>query len=345
MSRFIPIILGAGFISFIVTPLIRQLAQRVNFVDNPQARKVHVTPMPMLGGLAIYLGLVIALLFGVRTLIYSELVGIMSGATIMVLVGLWDDRMGLAPLPKLIGEVLAALALLAAGVQVHVVSAEAINVLLTILWVIGICNAINFQDNMDGLAAGLSTVASGFFFMVAVIEGLGVVSTLAAATLGASVGFLYYNFNPASLFMGDAGSLLLGFVLAVLGIKLEFAGRPLGATWMIPIIILGVPIFDMTLVVISRLRRGKHVYEGGKDHTSHRLVTIVGMTHARSVMTLYLIAVVLGLTAVMLRDATLLQARLLLVGLVVAFVSGLAWLEINFDSTEQSRSNTPSPPD
>ena len=165
---------------------------------------------------------------------------------------------------------------------------------------------------------------------MALLEGQGVIAGLAAALLGASIGFLYYNFNPASLFMGDAGSMLLGFTLAVLGIELRFSGRPLAATWMIPILVLGVPIFDTTLVIVSRLRRGKPVYQGGKDHTSHRLVSILGMSGARSVMTLSLIAAALGLVAIMLRDASVTQARFILVGLALAFVGALAWLELRF---------------
>jgi UDP-GlcNAc:undecaprenyl-phosphate GlcNAc-1-phosphate transferase len=202
---------------------------------------------------------------------------------------------------------------------------------VTLCWIIGICNAINFLDNMDGLAAGITTVASAFFFIIALVEGLGLVASLAAATLGACIGFLFYNFNPASVFMGDAGSMLLGFVLAVLGIKLQFANAPLDVTWMIPIVILGLPIFDTTLVVFSRLRRHKPVYTGGKDHSSHRLVSVFGMTPARAVMTLYMIAAVLGLIALMLRDATPLQARLMLAMLVMVFGAALVWLEWRFE--------------
>jgi UDP-GlcNAc:undecaprenyl-phosphate GlcNAc-1-phosphate transferase len=184
---------------------------------------------------------------------------------------------------------------------------------------------------MDGLAAGITTVASGFFLAMAAVEGLGLVASLAAATLGACIGFLYYNFNPASLFMGDAGSLLLGFVLAVLGIKLEFAGRPANVTWMIPVVILAMPIFDTTLVVISRLLRGKHIYQGGKDHTSHRLVSAFKLSQARAVMTLYMAAGALGLIAFMLRDANTAQGRIILAGLAALFVLGIVWLEWNFD--------------
>ncbi len=334
MSRFILIILASGFISFLATPLMRLLAQTTNFVDKPSSRKVHITPMPMLGGVAIYLAVVGAIAISGVSNSYSdsskEILGVIIGATVMTLFGLWDDRVGLSPLAKLIGQLVAGAVLIGSGIQVRLFPSQALNIGLTLFWVVGICNAINFQDNMDGLAAGLATVASGFFLLLAVMEQLGLVAMLAAALLGASIGFLYYNFNPASLFMGDAGSLLIGFMLAVIGIELKFAGRPLAATWMIPILIMGVPIFDTTLVVISRLRRGKHIYQGGKDHTSHRLVSILGMTPARSVMTMYLIAIALGLVAIMLREVTQQQAWLWLVGLVGVLIGALLWLEIRF---------------
>jgi UDP-GlcNAc:undecaprenyl-phosphate GlcNAc-1-phosphate transferase len=340
MSKFIPIILASGLISFIATPLLRKLAASIDFVDNPERRKLHATPMPMLGGLAIYFGLVSATVM-TNTRMHTEILGIISGATIVTLFGLWDDRYGMRPLVKLGGQALATLILITAGIQVTLFSVPAFNVALTFLWVLGISNALNLLDNMDGLAAGITAVISGFFLVLAVVEGLGVVSTLAAAMLGACVGFLYYNFNPATLFMGDAGSLLVGYILAVLGIKLTFAGRPQDVTWMIPIILLGLPIFDTTLVIISRLRRGKPVYQGGKDHTSHRLVSVFGMTPARAVMTLYLVSSVLGLLALMLRDSTPAQARLILVMLSVLFVAGLFWMEFNFSHTPPDADTTP----
>jgi UDP-GlcNAc:undecaprenyl-phosphate GlcNAc-1-phosphate transferase len=329
MSRFIPIILGSALISFIATPLVRQVAQRAGFLDQPDPRKVHVSPTPLMGGVAIYIGFVAALLLaGARPT--RELLGVVGGTTLLLGIGLWDDRRDIQPWIKLAGQVLAGGLLIWSGVQVTLFQQQWQNVVLTIFWVVGICNAINFLDNMDGLAAGTAAVASGFFFVLALVEELGLVASLAAAVLGACIAFLYYNFNPATLFMGDAGSLVLGFVLAVLGIKLEFAGRPLGATWMIPVIILGLPIFDTTLVVLSRIRRGKPIYQGGKDHTSHRLVQVFGMTPARSVMTLYMISIMLGLIALMLRDATTAQARLILAGLSLTFIFAMVWLEWNF---------------
>lgn len=326
MSAFIPIILASGLISFIATPLIRKLAQSINFVDKPAARKVHVSPVPMLGGVAIYIGFVSSMAMG-SSQHYQELLGVLVGATIMTAIGLWDDRHALPPVVKILAQVIAAAVLIWSGIQVNVFQNDWLNIVITVFWVVGIINAINFLDNMDGLAAGITMVASGFFFTIAVVEGLGLVATLAAATLGACVGFLYYNFSPATLFMGDAGSMLLGFVLAVLGIKLDFVGRPLTVTWMIPIVILGLPIFDTTLVVISRLRDHRPIYQGGKDHTSHRLVTVLGMEPARAVMTLYMVAATLGLIALMLRDATVLQSRIILGVLIAVFLIGIAWLE------------------
>jgi UDP-GlcNAc:undecaprenyl-phosphate GlcNAc-1-phosphate transferase len=226
MSKFIPIILASGLISFIVTPLAARLARSINFVDHPEARKVHVTPVPMLGGLAIYVGLIAAVTMSGATPL-RELMGVLGGATVMTLFGLVDDRYGMRPSIKVLGQALAGGILIWSGIQVSLFPWPLLNTIVTLCWIIGICNAINFLDNMDGLAAGITTVACAFFFILALVEGLGLVASLAAATLGACIGFLYYNFNPASLFMGDAGSMLLGFVLAVLGIKLQFANAPL----------------------------------------------------------------------------------------------------------------------
>jgi len=333
MNKFVPIILISGFVSFIATPLVLRLAESLDFFDMPRAERMHSNPTPMLGGVAIYLGLVAVMAFS-NVQPWKEMLGILGGMTIVTIIGLIDDRFGTSPLVRIMAEAAAGAVLVWAGIQVSLFDNDVLNVGLTILWIIGICNAINLQDNMDGLAAGLSTVASGSFFIIALVEGLGLVASLAAATLGACVGFLYYNFNPARLFMGDTGSLLLGFVLAVLGLKLNFVGRPLGVTWIIPIIILGVPVFDTTLVMMSRLRRGVPIFEGGKDHTSHRLVSVMGMTHARAVMTLYMVGSVLGLLALMLREATSSQSQYILVGLGIIFVGSLVWLEWRYKLSE-----------
>jgi UDP-GlcNAc:undecaprenyl-phosphate GlcNAc-1-phosphate transferase len=174
----------------------------------------------------------------------------------------------------------------------------------TMLWVVGITNALNLLDNMDGLSSGVATVACIFFLLLAVMSDQYLVSSLAAALLGACVGFLYYNFNPATIFMGDSGSLFIGFMLAAVGIKLRFPDNVSFVTWMIPAVVLGLPVFDTTLVVISRLRRGLNPLSSpGKDHVSHRLVAM-GATQREAVLILYLVCCALGVVAMFLTQAS-----------------------------------------
>jgi UDP-GlcNAc:undecaprenyl-phosphate GlcNAc-1-phosphate transferase len=209
-----------------------------------------------------------------------------------------------------LGQVLAGAILILAGVKIHLFPWEWLNAAITLFWVLGITNALNLLDNMDGLSGGVAAVAAGFFLLLAASSGQYLVSVLAAALLGACLGFLRYNFNPASIFMGDAGSLFLGFILAALGIKLRFPSPPFPhnadqITWMIPVLVLGVPIFDTTLVVISRLRRRLNPFSTpGKDHLSHRLVSL-GMTRREAVLTIYVLAFGLGMIAVLLSTLVL----------------------------------------
>lgn len=310
------------------TPLARWAAPRLGVMDQPSARKIHTKPMPLLGGAAIYMAFVIALLlFGDRSYV-SQAVGILLGATLVSFCGFWDDRGMLHPLIKLgIGQPVAALILIATGIRVSFLPHPLLNFLVTIFWVVGITSALNLLDNMDGLSAGVATVASTFFLLLAAMNGQYLVGSLAAALLGACLGFLFYNFNPASIFMGDTGSLFIGFVLAVVGIKLRFPGRLDVVTWMIPVIILGVPIFDTTLVVISRLRRGLNpLTTPGKDHLSHRLVAM-GLTQREAVVAIYLICVVLGLLAFFLTRASVIEAYILAGVLVLIGLAAIWRLE------------------
>ena len=310
------------------TPLARWAAPRLGVMDQPSARKIHTKPMPRLGGAAIYTAFVIALLlFGDRSYV-SQAVGILLGATLVSFCGFWDDRGKLHPLIKLgIGQPVAALILIATGIRVSFLPHPLLNFLVTIFWVVGITSALNLLDNMDGLSAGVATVASTFFLLLAAMNGQYLVGSLAAALLGACLGFLFYNFNPASIFMGDTGSLFIGFVLAVVGIKLRFPGRLDVVTWMIPVVILGVPIFDTTLVVISRLRRGLNpLTTPGKDHLSHRLVAM-GLTQREAVVAIYLICVVLGLLAFFLTRASVIEAYILAGVLVLIGLAAIWRLE------------------
>ena len=274
------VFLSALLIAIEGTPLARRLALRLSIIDRPSERKFHKNPTPLLGGVAIYAAAIAALLiydyFYIR-----ELVGILVGASLVSFMGIWDDRRPMRPLVKLVGQIAAAGVVVASGVRVQFLPWPALNLAVTILWIVGITNAMNLLDNMDGLSGGIGAVASAFFVLLASMSGQYLVGSLSAATLGACIGFLFYNVNPASIFMGDTGALFLGFMLAAVGIKLRFPANVDIVTWMVPVMTLGLPIFDTTLVVISRLRRGLNPLTApGKDHTSHRLV-MLGLTSAR----------------------------------------------------------------
>ncbi len=326
MTVYFLIFLVALILALTMTPAAGRLAVRTGMVDRPAVRKLHQHPVPLLGGLAIYLALVAAVaLFSDRTYL-AQLAGIFIGATLVSFFGLWDDRSGLPPLVKLAAQLAATGILLLFGVQVQLFEWAPLNYALTVLWVVGITNALNLLDNMDGLSAGVATVASAFFLIQAALSGQYLVGALAAALTGACLGFLVYNFNPARIFMGDSGSLFLGFLLAVVGLKLRF-DNVTTVTWMVPVIVLGIPIFDTTLVTLSRLRRGLNpLTTPGKDHLSHRLVKL-GLTHREAVLTIYVAGAALGIIATLLTRASPLEAYTVLAVLVAVGLAALVKLE------------------
>jgi len=256
----------------------------------------------------------------------TQMAAIAAGGTLLMLVGLWDDRRGIAPRAKLLAQIAAALIAAAAGVRVDLFPWPLVNFAVTLFWFVGISNAVNLMDNMDGLAAGTSAVSALFFTILAASAGQGLVASLAAAVTGASLGFLYYNISPAMIFMGDTGSLLLGFLLAVIGIKYSPLALPLGSTWMVPIVVLGLPVFDTTLVTFSRLLSRRPVSQGGTDHTSHRLARL-GLGINRAVLTMYILAAALGMLAVFMTQSPPETADVLLIALLAVGLAGLIILE------------------
>jgi UDP-GlcNAc:undecaprenyl-phosphate GlcNAc-1-phosphate transferase len=280
-------------------------------MDHPNPRKVHAHPMPLLGGAAIVIASLLTLLLLRDRFEIQQLSSILLGASLVALLGFYDDRWGLRPILKLIGQIIAAGILILSGIKVTALPQEWLNVAVTLLWVVGLTNSLNLLDNMDGLSSGVAAVCASFFVVMAALSGQVYVGTLAAALLGATLGFLVYNFNPASIFMGDTGSMFLGFMLAAIGVKLRFPENVPFVTWMVPIIVMGMPIFDTTLVFISRLRRGKNpLTTPGKDHVSHRLVKL-GLTTREAVMTHYLISGVYGMVAILVTQALVLEGYLL----------------------------------
>src|SRR5512143_124236 len=319
MATFMLIFATALIFALGGTPLAKRIAIRVGAVDQPGARKIHTSPIPLLGGLAIYGAFLIALLLFADRFYVPQLIGIVIGATWVSLLGIWDDHVGLGVGLKLGGQVFGALILIATGLTADVFHQPILDMLITLIWVVGITNAMKLLDNMDGLSGGVAACAAAFFVLIASLNGQYLVGSLAAALLGASVGFLIYNFNPASIFMGDTGSLFLGFILAAVGLKLRFPDNVPFVTWMVPVVVMGMPIFDTTLVFISRLRRGKNpLTTPGKDHVAHRLVGL-GRTTREAVMSHYLISGMYGMVAILITQATILEGYIL--GGAVALVS------------------------
>jgi UDP-GlcNAc:undecaprenyl-phosphate GlcNAc-1-phosphate transferase len=311
--------------SLSLTVPVRRLALRYGMVDHPGPRKVHVNPMPLLGGIAIYLGFVIAFLFALHRVPQQQVAGILGGATLLAAVGLLDDSGLLHHQIKLfVGMPLAALFLLASGIRAQFFSAfvpgpagTVLDGCFTVLWVVGITASFSILDHMDGLCAGIAAVAAGFFTLSASLNGQTLVRTLGAATLGAALGFLRWNFNPAKIFMGDGGAMFLGFLMATLGLKIRPEGASFPLTWLVPVLILGVPIFDTTLVSISRGRRGLLPFTSpGKDHTAHRLSNL-GLGHRGAVLALYGLAILLGGLALLVPRVSA-HAEYLLAGIVAA---------------------------
>jgi UDP-GlcNAc:undecaprenyl-phosphate/decaprenyl-phosphate GlcNAc-1-phosphate transferase len=325
----------ALFASLSLTVPVRHLALRYGMVDKPGPRKVHLTPIPLLGGIAIYLGFVLAILLTLHGAPQQQIAGILAGATLLAVVGLLDDGGLLHHQVKLfVGMPVAALFLLASGIRAQLFSAfvpgpagTVLDGCFTVLWVVGITASFSILDHMDGLCAGIAAVAAGFFTLSASLNGQTLVRTLGAAALGAALGFLRWNFNPAKIFMGDGGAMFLGFLMATLGLKIRPEGMQFPATWLVPVLILGVPIFDTTLVSISRARRGLLPFTSpGKDHTAHRLSNL-GLGHRGAVVALYCLAAVFGGTALIVPHVSQKVAYLLAGIMAVCGLIAVALLE------------------
>ena len=310
MVVYILVFAGALVLAIGATPAARYLAPRVGLIDRPEARRLNKSPVPRMGGVAIYVAVIVAAVVLGERYNFAQFGGILIGATGISFMGLIDDRWGLRPLIKIVGQILAALLLWSSGITVGTFEVPVLNLLVTVFWVGYITNAINLVDNMDGLASGVAAIASAFFALMCGFTGQYLVGSLSVAVLGACLGFLGYNLNPASIFMGDSGALFLGFVLAAVGIKLRFPDNVTFVTWMVPVLVMGLPVFDTLLVVVSRLRRGLNpLTTPGLDHTSHRLVA-AGLTHREAVLTLYIVAFVVGLLAVFVMQASVLEGYL-----------------------------------
>jgi UDP-GlcNAc:undecaprenyl-phosphate GlcNAc-1-phosphate transferase len=323
-----PLIFWAMLTTLAIAPIAIKVAIHFQLIDHPNSspHKIHQHPMPKAGG-SVMAVVIISLNLLSGNVQMGAIRAILLASMIIFLFGLWDDAHRLSPQWKLVGQILATIILISQGVQIRMLgSMTLLNLVLTFVWVIGITNAFNLVDSMDGLVVGLAAIASAFFMLVTVDAGQTSLSLLSAILLGSSIGMMYFNALPARTFLGDSGAQFLGFVLAALAIAYTPPGLPQPSSWFVPILLLSVPIFDTSLVTISRLKQRKAVYQAGLDHTYHRLVNL-GLPPSRAVLTMHLSAIVSGCLAFMALPLAPLWANAVFVLALLAGLLLLFWLE------------------
>lgn len=293
MVKYLIIFLSALFLTYLFTPLARRVAQKYNILDKPNNIKTHKTPIPYLGGLAIYFGFILAIVLAIISgLPFREVSVIIIGATLIMILGLVDDLKPLSFKTKLTLEILIAAIVIIFDIRIKFISPDYIAVVLTILWVVGVTNALNIIDIMDGLSSGVAFVAAlAFLFINPPTEQI-YVNYTAAALAGAVLGFLRYNFPPAKIFMGDSGSLVMGFILATLSIGTSYS-RVNSIALYTPILILGIPIYDTFSVMILRFKQGKSIFHGSLDHFALRLEKL-GFSRRKVILVTYAVSICLS---------------------------------------------------
>lgn len=324
----------------ILTPAVIKLAISTGAVDKPDARKVHKVPIPRIGGLGIYVSFMIAVFVAVVSSNLDgeslrEIVGLLLSASLIVALGLVDDYKNLPAKLKLLGQILAAVIfVIGFDVKIDVITnpfgdyiyLDWIAVPATIFWLVGLTNTVNLIDGLDGLAAGVSAIAAITILLVALKQNFFLVSILTAALAGGAIGFLFYNSHPAKIFMGDSGSMFLGFMLAGISVIGAFKSTATIAL-IVPILALGLPILDTTFAIVRRYRGGRPIFQPDKGHLHHRLLSL-GFTHRQAVLLMYVISAMLGLSAVALTEVSSQFALMILIIVVIAIVYGTKKLGI-----------------
>ena len=311
------------FAVLILTPLAILLARKLGVVDRPSPQKFHTLPTPYLGGIAV----LVAVLGGTLApgSVRTESIVIVAAAGILAAIGAWDDWRTVHPVPKLLVQSMAAVALWVVGVRVTPFGLPAIDFAITVFVVLAVVNSLNLLDNMDGLASGTAAIAAGFLFVIAFSQGQAFVALLCAALTGACLGFLPYNLRSARVFLGDAGTLSIGFLLATAAIKINLPHHSLLTRAAIPWLILAVPLFDTSFVIASRLRGRRPVFQGATDHSSHRLVAL-GATPHRAAMVTYFVGILGGGLALAVYVLNNTEATLAFVAAAVAVAALLGFL-------------------
>ncbi|TYO94796.1 MraY family glycosyltransferase [Desulfallas thermosapovorans] len=336
MEKYILPLVLALVLGYLVTPGVRVLAVKAGALDHPDPRKVHNGVMPRMGGLAVYLAFVPGVLL-LRYLFPGAVLpvwGLIAGATVMLLVGVLDDIRGISPRVKLLGQVVAALVVIAFDIQIHYITNPLtgqmlflglLSIPITVFWVVAVTNAVNLIDGLDGLAGGVSCIAALTMAAVAWTQGhiFGVggmpeMIMLALVLVAAVTGFLKHNFHPATIFLGDSGSLFLGFTLAVMSI-MSLTKSATAVSVIIPLVILGVPLLDTFFAVIRRYNKHKPIFQPDREHLHHQLMAM-GLSHRQTVLVIYAISAFLGLTAVVLNLVSGDHALVMLVILAMVLI-------------------------
>ena len=340
----------AIIISFLATPLVKALAYKVGAIDVPKdGRRMHKTPIPRLGGLAIFLS------FLLSTLLFAEIdrqmKGILMGAVIIVILGVLDDIMTLRALPKFFIQILAASIAVYHGCVIQFVSnfnlfsdtlyinLGWLSVPVTIIWIVAITNAVNFIDGLDGLAVGVSAISAGSLLVIALMVAEGNIAIVIAALLGACIGFIPYNFNPAKIFMGDTGSTFLGYILATLSIQGLFKMYAI-ISFAVPFLILGVPIFDICFAFLRRIAKGQNPMIADRGHVHHRLIDM-GFSQKQSVAITYMITAILGLAAVVLTTSGEFKAMFLIGSVFIVGAIGMRLIFADHSNEKQEPEQLP----
>ncbi|MCL2336718.1 MAG: undecaprenyl/decaprenyl-phosphate alpha-N-acetylglucosaminyl 1-phosphate transferase [Firmicutes bacterium] len=318
-------------LGFLLTPPVRKLAVKVGALDYPDQRKVHSGTMPRMGGLAVYAAFVVAVL--VFRQLTPQVLSLLAGATAILFVGMADDIYGLPAVVKLVGQILAALVVVKFGIQVYYVTNPLngqiillgwLAIPLTVFWIVAVTNAVNLIDGLDGLAGGVSCIAALTIAAVTWTQfgaghgGMTEMIMLALTLVAAVAGFLRFNFHPAKIFLGDTGSMFLGFTLAVLAI-MSLTKSAAAVSVIIPLVILGVPLLDTFFAIFRRCYQRRPIFQPDKHHLHHQLMAM-GLNHRQTVLVIYGLSAFLGLNAVVINLITSDQALVLLVILAVAVI-------------------------
>ena len=327
-------------VAYFTTPWVKDMAIKAGALDAPDDRKVHKKPIPRMGGIAIYLGFVLAVLASMH--VSREIVGLLLGGTVIMMVGIIDDMRQLSAKVKLLGQIAAAMVLVAFHIRIEwltnpfgeMLYVDQFSVPLTILWVVGLTNTVNLIDGLDGLAAGVSTIASITILLVALQQNFWTVAILTAALAGAALGFLQHNFNPAKIFMGDTGSMFLGYMLAAVSI-LGTVKSAATIALVVPIMALGLPIMDTAFAILRRYRNGRPIFKPDKGHLHHRLLDL-GLTQKQAVLLMYVISGCLGISAIALTEVNKFLGACIIVMLLAVSIVGARKIGIlkNTDSAE-----------